>query len=99
MLLGQRMSKRLSNTNRFYLPGTQNRALHLATIIDGLREYICFAFGGQIYIEEITGGVGPFRIEEDQIAEDIHNFLTEEGVLDAGKPLLPDNEWLRPKRL
>lgn len=85
---------KLINTNRFYLQGTP--ALHLATVTKGVREYVCFALNGKIYIEEISGGHLEF-IEDDQLAEDLHNFLTEKRVLDATKPLLPDYLWLKGK--
>lgn len=84
---------RLSDTNRYYLPGTT--ALHLATVIDGVREYICFHLNEKIYIEEITGGRGPDFIEDDTLATELHNFLTYHKVLDANKPLIPDDQWYK----
>jgi len=83
----------LSDTNRYLLPGGTG-ALHLATVLDGLREYICFYYGGNVYIEEITGGHLEF-IEDDRLAEEIAEFLRERGVLDISKPTLPDDQWLR----
>lgn len=84
---------RLSNTNRFWLPGTNNKALHLATILDGLREYMCFFLDGKVYIEQITGGSLEF-IEDDSLAEELTNFLCENKVLEANKPILSDDVWL-----
>ena len=81
---------KLVNTNRFYLPGTH--ALHLATIVDSVREYMCFYLDGHIYIEEITGGHLSF-IEDDALAEAIHHFISSRGVLSSSKPLLQDKVW------
>lgn len=86
---------KLSDTNRYYLKGTT--ALHLATVIDGVKEYVCFALNGQIYIEEITGGRGPDFIEDDVLALYLHDFLMVQGVLDSRKPLLPDADWYKRK--
>lgn len=83
----------ITDRNRYYLKGTP--ALHLATIQEGLREYICFHLSGQIFIEEVSGGHLE-RIEDDSLAEELTNFLTKEGVLDSRKPLLPD-EWKKIK--
>jgi len=83
----------LSDTNRFYLKGTP--ALHLATVLDGLKEYICFYLNGNIYIEEITGGHLEYIKDEEKVDE-IRHFLEEAKVLDATRPLLPDDVWLRP---
>jgi len=94
------MSFKLINSNRFQLPGTNNKFLHIATIQKGLKEYICFADTQttQIYIEEITGGAGPFFIEDNSLVEDITNFLTEKRVLDISKPLIPDKIWYSKKK-
>lgn len=87
---------RLLDTNRYYLPSNvPNPPLHIATIEDGTREYLCFYFLGQIYIEEITGGHLEW-IEDDQKHEELHQFLQFHGVLDGSKPLLPD-EWQKHK--
>lgn len=85
---------KLADSNRFYLPNTHKQYLHLATVQDGLREYLCFANvrTQQIYIEEVTGGQLEF-IEDDQRAAALHDFLVECGVLVMNKPLLPDKEW------
>ena len=86
----------LANNNRFDLPGTDGRFLHLATIHKSVREFMCFAdkHYGKIYIEEITGGNLSF-IKDDSLVESITEFLRERGVLDIGKPTLPDEQWLR----
>ncbi len=89
------MNFKLINSNRFYLPGTNSRFLHIATVQRSIKEYLCFAdtTTSKIYIEEITGGAGPFFIEDEKEAEAIHNFLTEKGILNMTKPLIPDNKW------
>jgi len=84
------------NSNRFYFPGTT--ALHLASIQDGLKEYICFYLDGKIYIEEITGGHLEF-IEDDNLAEELLNFLTLQKILDPTKPLLTDKQWYNLGRI
>lgn len=90
---------KLINSNRYSLAGTNGVWLHLATVAEGVREFMCFTQvkTRKVYIEEITGGNLQF-IEDDALAEGIHNFLTERGVLDMAKPLLPDDKWLRKKK-
>jgi hypothetical protein len=85
---------KLVDSNRFYLPNTHGQYLHLATLQRNLREYVCFVNvqTQQVYIEEITGGSLQF-IEDDKLAEAIHNFLVDVGVLRMDRPLLPDKEW------
>jgi len=85
---------KLIDTNRYYLPNTTKQYLHLATIQHGVREFLCFAQvkSQKIYIEEITGGQLQF-IEDDSLAEGLHNYLTERNVLNINKPLLPDKQW------
>jgi len=91
---------KLIDSNRYYLQGTNNTWLHIATVQDSLREFMCFAQVStlKIYIEEITGGGGPYFIEDQSLAQAIHDFLVDRGVLDMSKPLLPDDKWYRPKR-
>lgn len=75
--------KKLVNTNRYELPGTNGRFIHLATINDGLREYMCF-FDSQeqkCYIEETTHGKLEF-IEDDNVAKDLSDFLFDKKVTD-----------------
>lgn len=88
---------KLVNTNRFYLAGTSNRFLHVATIARGLKEYIHFIdrVTGQSYIEEITGGHLE-KIRDDNEWNEVAEFLAECGFLDFSKgPMLPDNIWRR----
>lgn len=85
---------KLVDSNRFYLPNTRGQYLHLATVQRNLREYICFAHvkTQKIYIEEITGGSLQF-INDDQLADALHSFLVDRGVLRMDRPLLPDKQW------
>jgi hypothetical protein len=89
----------LKDSNRFYLPGTRKRFLHLASVNYGLREYVCFAdrLTIDIYIEEITGGCSPQLVEDDKLVEAIEEFLKGKGILDMNRPLIPDQEWYRRK--
>lgn len=91
---------KLTDTNRYYLqtPATPKRWLHLATVHDSVREFICFAdrLTNQIYIEEITGGHLEM-IEDDKLAEGLHEFLVYHRVLNMNRPLISDDEWLRNK--
>lgn len=91
---------KLKYTNRYYLPGTRDQWIHLATIIHNTREFICFAdcFTSQIYIEETTMG-NLMYIEDDSLVEEIANFLREVGILDVAKPFLPDTNWLRAGKI
>lgn len=94
------MRFKLADTNRFYLKGTNNQWLHLATVHYGLREFMAFVNVNEpahAYIEEVTGGRGPDRIEDDALAEALYQFLLERRVLLIDKPTLPDDEWLRRK--
>ncbi len=74
----------LINSNHFPLPGTCERFLHLATLQRGFKEFMVFKdrWTEQVYIEEITGGHGPLRIEDDQLAEELAAFVRERGILD-----------------
>ncbi len=86
---------KLLNSNRYYLPNTDNRFLHLATVHHSVREYICFADTKtqNIYIEEITRGILQW-ISDDKLVESNSSFLTEKNGLDISKPLLEDKDWL-----
>ena len=80
---------KLLNTNRFYLKGTDNRFIHLATVHHGFGEYICFVDkrNQQVYIEELSGGHLAF-IDDDALAQGLTDFLTLRGVLDMTKPMI-----------
>jgi len=85
----------LTNSNRFYLPGTRNQFLHLATIAHNFKTYMCFVDKKteQTYIENISSGQLEF-IEDDSLVQSIVNFLIEQGIIQAAKPTLPDSLWL-----
>ncbi len=89
---------KLIDTNRYALPGTSNRFLHLATVHYGLKEYMCLADRqtNQVYIEEITGGRLSF-ISDDSLAQAIADFLAEKGITSISKPLLEDRDWLKKR--
>lgn len=83
---------KLINSNRYYLPG-QTRFIHIATCIDGLKEYICMidTKTQQCYIEELTYRGLEF-IEDDNIVKDIQGLLESKHLLDMkqGLVLEPD---------
>jgi hypothetical protein len=67
---------KLLNTNRYYLKGTSNRFIHIATIANGVREFVAFfdSIGKQLFIEEISGGSLEF-ISDDSLAKELSDFL------------------------
>ena len=71
----------LAQTNRFYLQGTNNRFVHMATIHYGVREFIFLMdiLTSKTYIEEITGG-SLIQIEDDELWQGLANFLEDKGV-------------------
>ena len=87
---------KLMDSNRFWLPGTDKKYIHLASVSHGVHEYLCFANAetNQVYIEEVTGGHLEF-IEDDALAEEIQQFLIHHKVLLMARPLLSDDDWLR----
>jgi hypothetical protein len=72
---------KLINTNRFYLQGTNNRFIHIATIQDGLHEYMALwdSLEKKFYIESIDGGTLAF-IDDDKLVEDLRDFLFNKNV-------------------
>jgi hypothetical protein len=88
----------LVDSNRFYLPGTNKRFLHLASVREGIREFVCFADlrTRKVYIEEDSGHSLEF-IEDDSLVEELHSYLKDKHILDMSKPLFSDEEWLRYK--
>lgn len=82
------------NSNRFYLKGTQSRFLHLATVENGSREFMCFQdlLTQNTYIEEITGGTLQF-IQDDSLAFELAKFLEYSKITTISKPTLPDSVW------
>jgi hypothetical protein len=87
---------KLLDTNRFYLTGTNNRFLHLATVQHGVREFTCMVDlqTSKVYIEEMTTGHPEF-IQDDGLAQALSDFLTLKGALDITKPLLSDKQWYK----
>ena len=62
--------------------------IHMATVVRGLREYMCFKHqpSGKIYIE-IVNPKNPALLEKitDEVEfEDLHGFLRMHGVLEVG---------------
>lgn len=88
---------KLTDTNRFYMPG-QTRFLHLATVQDNCKEFICMfdLQDKQMYIEEITGGHLE-TIKDDVLFESVYKFLEEKTIIDMGRPMIPDKEWYYTK--
>jgi hypothetical protein len=76
---------KLADSNIFKMKGS-DVFYHVATIHNGLREYICMieALTQQCYIEEITGGHLSF-IEDDNLALALAQFCEEKGVKDMGR--------------
>ncbi len=74
---------KLSDTSRYYLNGTNKRFLHLATVLDNIREYICIydLVEQKCYIEQVIGTQLTF-IEDDKVAEEIARFLSDKHVTD-----------------
>ena len=88
---------KLADTNRYHLPG-QDRFLHLATVHQNMREFMCMidTLTQQTYIEEISGGHLEV-IKDDGLFQGIHDFLLDRGILSISRPALPDDVWLRNK--
>lgn len=74
------------------MQGTHGRWVHLATVQDGIREYICFfdIHDQKMYIEEITNGSLEF-ISDDSVVRELADFLLGKNVtnLTYGLPI-PD---------
>ncbi len=83
---------KLINTNRFYLRGTSDQFLHLATVQNGFDEYICFVDNvtQKCYIEQVDVH-GLHFIPDDNLVEQIKQLLEEYHVIDIRYGLaLPD---------
>ncbi len=67
---------KISDSNRFYLSGTSQRFVHIATVLDGLHEYMAFYdnMTSQMYIEELVGIQLQF-IEDDVLVQEIADLL------------------------
>jgi hypothetical protein len=59
--------------------------LHIATVVRGLKEYMCFKHdipGGATYIEEFDSSSGQFkRIDSEAEYQDLYQFLWSKGLL------------------
>lgn len=88
------MALRLINSERFFLPGTQNRFMHFGTAHSGVREFMCFidTVDKKVYIEEITGGHLEF-INDDKLAEELAAFFTYHKLMNMDRPVVPDKTW------
>lgn len=76
---------RILSAKPFPLPGTNNKFTHLATITDGLREFIYIKEEATLttYIEEITGGRLNI-INDDELWKEIAALLGETGLTQVG---------------
>ena len=74
-------SFKLVDSNTYPLKGTSGWFLHLASIVAGLREFVCFQDKktSKVYIEEVSGGSLSF-IDDDSLAYDLAKFLEDKGV-------------------
>lgn len=72
----------LKNSDRYLLPGTQGRFLHLATVHRNTQEYICLQDlkTKKTYIEEVTLTGSLEFIEDDSLVRDIARFLEYKGI-------------------
>jgi hypothetical protein len=77
---------KITNSNQFPLPNTNKRFVHLATVVDGLREYMMFRdeTEARVYLEEFTGGQLNM-IEDDDTWHNIMQYLVQAGVADVTK--------------
>lgn len=74
---------KLVNTNRFPLPGTNERFVHIATVTDSMREFVCMfdSHEKKLYVEEVTGGSLEY-IDDDSLAQELADFLFHHKVTD-----------------
>lgn len=72
------MRIKIADKNKYPLPKTNGRFIHIATMHYGLREFIYFVDKAtqQSYIEEITGGTLQI-IEDDNLWNDLAQTLKE----------------------
>jgi hypothetical protein len=77
------MGFKVLDSDVFALPGTEGRYIHLGTIQNGLREYLCFLDrqSQKCYIEDFTGGSLNF-IEDDTLAFELTKFCEDRGLTD-----------------
>ena len=72
------MRIKIADKNRFPLPNTDGRFIHIATLHYGLREFIYFVDRStqKTYIEEITGGTLK-AIDDDNLWNDLAQTIKE----------------------
>lgn len=72
----------LKNSDRYSLPGTHGRFLHLATVQRNTQEYFCFQDlkTQKTYIEEVTLAGNLEFISDDNLVQDIARFLEYKGI-------------------
>lgn len=77
---------RILDGNRYYLPGTNKRFMHIATVTHMSREYMFFRDEQTLsaYLEEITGGKLD-RIDDIDTWNDIMIYLCQNGYTDERK--------------
>lgn len=67
---------RILSSKQFPLPNTKERFIHLATITDGIREFIFFKdkIAMTTYIEEITGG-NLSQVKEEELWTELTELI------------------------
>lgn len=92
------MSFKVKDSNLFLMPGNPHM-MHLATVVDGLREYVVMTcingpHKGKTYIEEVVLNTVDWTndvfanlkfIADDNLAFDLAKFVEEKGLSDIGK--------------
>lgn len=75
-------SFKLIDTNRYFLEGTRNNFIHIASIGRGLREFVLLLERStkKVYLNEITGGNLEY-IDDDSLYEDLMNFVEEKKLV------------------
>ena len=73
---------KLLSSNRYPLPGTDEKYWHIATVVDNLNEYICFMNRetNQVFIEEITASQLEY-IDNDELVTEIKALLDKYSLL------------------
>ncbi len=74
---------KITDSNRYFLPNTNGRFVHLATVQNSIKEYICFfdLQDRRCYIEDITTGNLEF-IQDDELAKELSEFLFDNHITD-----------------
>lgn len=80
------MTLRLLSSQRYPLPGTEERFLHLGTIIGGFREFLVLAdtLTMKGHIQEITGGtLREIEKGEEELWQELNAFAQEKKLFTA----------------